>query len=76
MKWEQVLAVFNFITWLAPIAIRSWIAWRFKDVGRNNVSPQELGELGKSIERIDLGSEELKIIRGEKQPGRVEGSNE
>lgn len=76
MKWEQVLAVFNFITWLAPIAIRSWIAWRFKDVGRNNADPEELRELGESIERIDLGSEEFKIIRREEQPGRVEGSNE
>lgn len=59
MKWEQVLAVFNFITWLAPIAIRSWIAWRFKDVGRNNVSPERdevKDKIKKSVEALDLSN--------------------
>lgn len=72
MKWVEVLALFNFITWLLPIAIRSWIAWRSPNVSRNTLNSEELGSLSRSVARLNLGGKVLKIGDRAEKPRSTE----
>jgi len=71
MTWAEILALFNFIAWILPIAIRTWIAWRVPSGSRVVLSDQERDAISKSISGINLGGEVLKIGDRAEEPGPI-----
>lgn len=72
MTWAEVLSVFNMLTWLLPILIRSYLAWKRPNDNRNILSDKEHNDISRSISRLNLGGKILKIGDGTKEPGRTE----
>lgn len=72
MTWAELLAAFNFAVWLLPIILRSWIAWRFKNVSTDICDPEELRSVGESVKRLNLRGKRLKIGDGDEKPGSIE----
>jgi hypothetical protein len=61
MTWAEVLAAFNFVVWLLPIIIRSWMAWRSPNGSRNILSDQELGSISGAVKRLNLRGKKLEL---------------
>jgi hypothetical protein len=76
MKWAEVLTVVNTIGWLLPILIRSYIAWKYDNTNRVNLSVEESGQISGAISRLNLGGKVLKISDGTEELGTTEGRNE
>lgn len=61
MTWAEVLAVFNFIAWLLPIIIRTWMAWRYDNTNTVVLSTEESGVISRAVKGLKLGNKRLKI---------------
>ena len=49
MKWAEVLAVFNFITWLLPIALKFYLNEKSKKIAQEILDKEE-AEFRKELE--------------------------
>jgi len=61
MNWAEVLAVFNFIVWLLPIIVRTWMAWKYDSTNEHSLSDIELGQIRGAIGKLNLRGKRLKI---------------
>jgi len=61
MTWAEALAVFNFIAWLLPLIIRTWMAVKYDSSSEHTLSTEESERIGSVIKRINLGGKRLKI---------------
>jgi len=73
MTWAEVLAVFNFIAWLLPIIIRTWIAWKYDNTSKHNLSDTELESIRKSIGKINLKGGRLDLSDNGKESRETQG---
>lgn len=64
MTWAEVLAVFNFIAWLLPIIIRSWMAFKYDSTSEHTISDQELGGIRRAITKLNLRGKKLNLGNG------------
>lgn len=68
MTWAEVLAVFNFTAWLLPILTRSFIAWKYDNNNRIDLSSEEFGKISGAISKLNLRGKRLKISDRAKKP--------
>lgn len=66
MTWAECLAVFNFIAWLLPIIVRSYIAWKVPSDSRITLSDSDNSAISKAISRLNLRGKKLIIGDGAK----------
>lgn len=72
MTWAEVLAAFNFVAWLLPIIVRTWMAWKYDGISEHNLNDQELGGIKSAIGRLNLGGKRLKIGSDSERAGNNE----
>ena len=68
MTWAEVLAVFNLIAWLLPLLTRSFIAWKYDNNNRVDLSDEEFGKISGAISKLNLRGKKLKIGDRTKEP--------
>lgn len=75
MTWAEVLAVFNFIAWLLPILIRSYMAWKYDSISKHNLSDTELESIRKSVGKINFKGGRLDLSDNGEKPREIQGRN-
>lgn len=72
MNWVDVLAIFNFVAWLLPIIVRTWMAWKYDSTSEHTISDQELGNVKRAVAKLNLRGKRLKIGSDPERAGNNE----
>lgn len=72
MTWAEALAIFNFIVWLLPIIVRTWMAIFYDSTSESVLSTSEHQSISKAIGKLNLRGKRLKIGSDSERTGNSE----